>query len=552
MKHLKCLFFGLFLSHLLFAQTIDLTFGENGYLPYAGIISNTELNAGKGENTALQSDGKLVVAISKIAPPSYDLQLYTYRYNANGTPDSSFGVGGVSKIFAGSNSKNQDLVLQPDGKIVVVAETEYCINGVCGAPQFLMVRMHSNGTIDSTFGTNGKILSNDLFNGNGTFAKAIRIKMLPNGKFVIGGRGVAGKPFIAQINSDGSKDNSFATNGIFADTTSWTSLVDIAISPSGEILALQKKYNYLPSMYPDTINLVDIYILKLTSLGALSSNFGTNGRKIYSISNDDDPSSILVGNNNEIIVGGSHQWNNTQSNNLPFSGYGTTNRGFVSYLNADGSLNSLGNFTLDLLTENATFIHEILLLPSNQILFVGKTINFVNGNFREKALIGQLDTNAALDVDFSDDGVLLFDYGLLGSTGFQGTICSINDIDLNTQGDAYLTGTRNPIAGNTFQSLFLLRLTDIPNLLPNYIEASSNDNAENSVFPNPNEGFFTVKANSNGIYRIYSLAGTLIQSGNVIDGFNLMEIHSPCPSGIYFLNITDKQGHTSNSKFVRN
>lgn len=535
------------------AQNIDLSFGENGYLSYNGNDSNSELNIGRGENSALQTDGKIVVSITKVAPASSDWYLYTYRYFNDGMPDSTFGINGVSKIFSGSNTKNYDLVIQPDNKIVLVAETEYCINGVCGAAQFLMVRLKTNGYLDSTFGNNGKVLSNDIFGSNGTFGKATRIKVQSNGKFIIAGRGVAGKGFVARINSDGSRDNSFATNGVFADTTSWAGIKDIDVNSQGKIIVLQNKFNYLPSMYPDTINLSDIYLIKLTTTGNLDNTFGLNGRKIYSISNDDAPTSVIFRDNEEIIVGGSHQWNNTQSNQIPFYGYGSTNIGFVSFLNSNGSLHPLGNVTVDVQSDSATFIHKIILVENNHILFVGKTINLVNYNLREKALVGQLNPNGMLDVNFSNDGIMQFDLGSIGTSGFGGKICNFNDIDVAPSGETFLTGARNPIAGNTLHSLFLMKLVDMPHVIFSSDEELSTDKKDDfTLYPNPNEGLFTIYSKNVSVYSIISIEGKLIETGTLQKGNNAIQMNQGCPNGIYLVKIEDLNGSQFYLKFIKN
>lgn len=68
---------------------------------------------------AVQADGKIVVAAQLSnplpAPPSFGL----LRFAADGTPDATFGTAGVLRVpFFGSLDSANDLLLQPDGRIV--------------------------------------------------------------------------------------------------------------------------------------------------------------------------------------------------------------------------------------------------------------------------------------------------------------------------------------------------------------------------------------------------------------------------------------------------
>lgn len=68
---------------------------------------------------AVQADGRIVVAAQLSnplpAPPSFGL----LRYNPDGTPDASFGAAGLLRVpFFGSSDSANDLLVQPDGRIV--------------------------------------------------------------------------------------------------------------------------------------------------------------------------------------------------------------------------------------------------------------------------------------------------------------------------------------------------------------------------------------------------------------------------------------------------
>src|SRR5205807_1340610 len=75
------------------------------------------------------------------------------RYNPDGSLDASFGTGGlVTTDFASGSDFASAVTLQPDGKIVV-AGTAYTGTG----SDFAVARYDADGSPDSTFGSGGKV-----------------------------------------------------------------------------------------------------------------------------------------------------------------------------------------------------------------------------------------------------------------------------------------------------------------------------------------------------------------------------------------------------------
>src|SRR5262249_17534115 len=125
--------------------TLDPTFGTGGQ-----VTTNFGLPAGAG-SAAVQPDGKLVVAGTIAQNGRNDFALA--RYNTDGTLDAGFGVGGkVTTDFFDGYDVATGVVIQLDGKIVV--------GGTVGTDPFAdfgLARYNSNGTLDTTFGTGGKV-----------------------------------------------------------------------------------------------------------------------------------------------------------------------------------------------------------------------------------------------------------------------------------------------------------------------------------------------------------------------------------------------------------
>jgi len=146
-----------------------------------------------GFSVALQPDGKIVVA--GYAGGDFALA----RYNSDGALDTSFGSGGkVTTDFGGSDA-GYSVALQPDGKIVVA--------GYAGL-DFALARYNSDGALDTSFGTGGKVTTD--FSGGRDVGYSVALQ--PDGKIVVAG--YAGVDFaLARYNSDGALDTSFGSGG---------------------------------------------------------------------------------------------------------------------------------------------------------------------------------------------------------------------------------------------------------------------------------------------------------------------------------------------------
>ena len=97
------------------------------------------------------------------------------RYNSNGTLDATFGSGGkVITDFGGPNDIALGVAVRSDGKIVAAGR------GLA----FAVARYNSNGTLDTSFGNGGKTTTS--FVGSlSDQANAVAIQ--PDGKTVVAG-----------------------------------------------------------------------------------------------------------------------------------------------------------------------------------------------------------------------------------------------------------------------------------------------------------------------------------------------------------------------------
>ena len=198
--------------------SVDTTF--NG-----GVPINTP-----GTNSAysvlLQPDGK-IIALGQGGGGIFTLA----RYISNGSLDLSFGLAGTgivsTDVVRPAGSQIQAAVLQPDGKIVAIG----------GGDTFTLVRYNSDGAVDNTFGlaaNNNVVTTPNTSNAYGAVLQPDR-KIVVVGDYNDGGRSVF---CLVRYNSDGSIDTTFGSNGTGIVTTpNTTTALAGVLQPDEKILA---------------------------------------------------------------------------------------------------------------------------------------------------------------------------------------------------------------------------------------------------------------------------------------------------------------------------
>ncbi len=130
--------------------------------------------------------------------------------------DPSFGNTGKTFITINGGEYAKDIKLLSDGKTVVLGSTSMD-NGA--TLRFCIARLHSNGSLDNTFGNGG--FTETLFGNNKDLGK--RLAILSDGKILAGGTSDANGYMefaAARYNSNGTIDNSFGTNGVVLTSAS--------------------------------------------------------------------------------------------------------------------------------------------------------------------------------------------------------------------------------------------------------------------------------------------------------------------------------------------
>ena len=121
---------------------LDPTFGVGGR-----VVSSFGAGLDAASAVAIQPDGKIVIAGS-----AFNGDFLLARYNPGGTLDPSFGTGGLVTTDFGGSDGAVAISLRQGGKILVAGAT----TPVGGQMAFAAARYNADGTLDTTFGVGGK------------------------------------------------------------------------------------------------------------------------------------------------------------------------------------------------------------------------------------------------------------------------------------------------------------------------------------------------------------------------------------------------------------
>jgi uncharacterized delta-60 repeat protein len=304
------------------AGDLDSAFGTNGK-----VISDLFGQSEVANAVALQNDGKIVVAgytSLPTAPQRADFALA--RYNSDGSMDVTFGNNGkvVTDFDATHRDQANALAIQSDGKIVAAGFTSFIGSNDNTDYALAMARYNADGTLDSSFGNAGKVVTN-ISNPSGFniyYRESINAIAIQNDGRIVA-TGTAFLNFAQSMDfttirylTDGSIDHSFGTNGkVFTNFINPTpsepndSAGEIFIQNNGNIVVSGRVHHLA----------FDYGIARYHSDGTPDTTFGQDGQVTINtlhqeLGNAGKETAMAVQGDGKIIIGGFTQ--NNSSNNL--------------------------------------------------------------------------------------------------------------------------------------------------------------------------------------------------------------------------------------------
>ena len=275
----------------------------------------------------------------------------------------------------------------PDSTLVYVAQI------TAGSGPSAMIKLKNDGTIDSTFGTNGKMTY--TINGSAPTVKAIK---LFNGKLYLSGK-VGRDKFVTRINTNGTIDNTFGVSGSRTINYS-TPIVDITNS-----FAMDTSGNsYIGARFTNlTTSITELSVTKINSSGNVVTSFGSSGRASFILPTGavSALSDLAIDSSQRIIAAacGSNTGNNVvlivkfNQNGTLYTGFNSTGYKEWTFSGAD---------TYQVATNE-------ILADNDKIIVAGEYL--VSGS--PNAFVFKLKPNGDYDSTFANNGTLLYQNGSL-------------------------------------------------------------------------------------------------------------------------------------------
>lgn len=399
------------------AGDLDTTFDGDGKV-VTDFAGGSDDSAG---GVAVQSDGKTVVAGGTRQGTVSAFGLV--RYGVNGALDPTFdGDGKVRTDFTPSSLELAvDVLIQGDGKIVAAGR------GVGTSFDFALARYNPDGTLDPSFGTGGKVLTD--FVGGRDFPSAIALQ--PDGKIVFAGwsRPTGAGPFdfaVARYNPNGALDASFDGDGrVITDISAGSDdyLADVAIQADGKIV-----------VGGSTGGFQSAALVRYLPDGSLDSSFDGDGKVVVSTPTL-NVAGLAIQSDGKIVT----------------AGYPLGVTRFNSNGSVDASFGSNGTATTPLQSAGAT---ALVVQPDGKII-AGGTAGLAPGPPQDfDFAVARFRPDGSLDGSFGSAGTVKTNLGASGDTG--------SSIALAPNGKIVLAGRSGPLDGNGPNDFAVVRYLGAP------------------------------------------------------------------------------------------
>ncbi|MBX7154762.1 MAG: T9SS type A sorting domain-containing protein [Candidatus Kapaibacterium sp.] len=266
--------------------TLDTTFGKGGKVTTN--VSNYENHA---YAIAVQADGKILVAGDANGSAGTHYGMALVRYNTDGSLDKSFNANGIIVYPLSVDSINYatayTIAIQKDGKILIAG------GGKAANGNITLLRFNNNGSIDNSFGNNGKVVTEVA---NTELDIAYSMVLQSDNKIVVVGTtdvgGTNSNIILLRYNANGSPDNTFGTNGmVITDVDTEDAGTSVVVQPDGKIIAVGASNG-------------NIVVLRFNNNGSLDKSFNNNGKVITTIGGNSAAISVALQPDHKIVIAG--------------------------------------------------------------------------------------------------------------------------------------------------------------------------------------------------------------------------------------------------------
>lgn len=416
------------------------------------------------------------------------------RYKSNGIVDSSFGTNGrIKTIFNNYGLQSARAIsIQSDGKIIVSGDA-LRIDTTNTSIDFVIARYNADGNIDSTFNDVGKQTIN-LQDGQPVNDRCYAIALQADGKILLCGS-TGDALAITRLNGNGTLDSSFNATGILHVELGGYggNLKGLFVHPDGKILA--------GGVTAYGGNDDRFVLLQLKPNGEMDSSFGIHGIAMSFPPGGGFVHDMAMQSDGKIILAGRNLFNGGIM--VRFTPAGTIDNtfgvaGYAEIISANGIV---GTEQVEITPDGRIYVSgHIELSATNEDVYFVKCKN-----------------DGTIDSSYSQSGIV---------TSIGKYKERIHSMVVQQDGKITLAGEYRD-STSTDQYL-LMRFDQFPeNITPLY---SRKEQIE--IYPNPILGSFTIKVSSEGILKIFNQFGQMIESFTIVKGKNELKFPE-VSSGIY-------------------
>ncbi|MFO1002834.1 MAG: hypothetical protein U0936_21090 [Planctomycetaceae bacterium] len=450
---------------------------------------------------AIQSDGKIVVAGQTWVTYTFNSSnhdFFVMRLNSNGTMDSSFaGTGYVNANF-GKVDDAQDLLIQPDGRIVVSGSAQ-----VNYKEHLAVARYNVNGALDTTFDSDGMLLllAPGSLTNNDSGATLARQS---DGSLLTGTSG-----YVYRFNAAGQLDTSFNGTG---RSPYFSSVKSLLVQPDGRIVA-------------SGFNIRPFALARFTSAGQSDPSFSSDGITWtqFGSSVDEAAASAQQADGKLVVVGrsqGNFSVARYLANGSPDLSFSTDGRTTISF--GPGYAESGAA--------------DVVIQSDGKILIVGSATRIINQNGYSDIALVRLNADGSLDSTFSSDGLVTTDLGgyaggrtvalqadgriVVGGFGGGGFFTLVRyrtdgSLDTTFRGTGYFTTF---VASNSSSSVTSLAIqSDGKILAAGNVQSSTNSRYRST--------YTVIRFNANGTFDpTFGVSGRVIEAYSPLRVANDMEL----------------------------
>jgi uncharacterized delta-60 repeat protein len=261
------------------------------------------------------------------------------------------------------------MALQPDGRILLAGFG------------FAVIRLNADGSLDTSFGNGGVASTTFSGRGNRTWGLAQAVALQDDGKILVAGEGAETKGGavtwgIARFNPDGSLDTGFGTSGKVSPPTSGGRAYAIAFQDVPVGASIEKRILVGGEAASNPGQPGDFALMRLTMSGALDTSFGSNsdGKAVKEVCGGTDRvRGLAVDANGNIIAGGQASIGSDPDGfpNWYFTLARFTSSGLPDNAFGDGIAQRPGTSVVDLLDPGNNTVRGFAIQADGKILLSG-------------------------------------------------------------------------------------------------------------------------------------------------------------------------------------